>query len=95
MGWNIFWGISLVFIHYTLLPEKYLKNSHYDCTNIEKLSCENRAVNKINTPPERISSNCVIISVVGSGKKSKDYFWGDYHFKEVNQPYLKKLWGSL
>ena len=45
----------------------------------------------INTHPERISSHCVIISVVGSGKKSKDYFWGDYHFKEVNQPYLKKL----
>ena len=73
------------------VSEIYLKKSHYDCTNIEKLSCENRAANKINTPPERISFHCVINSVVGSGKKSKDYFWGDYHFKEVNQPYLKKL----
>ena len=85
MGWNILWRISLVFIHYTFIPEIYV---------FEK-NIENRAANEIDTPPERISSHCVIISVVGSGKKSKDYFWGDYHFKEVNQPYLKKLWGSL
>ena len=57
---------------------------------------ESRAANKSNTPTERVSTHCVICNLSSrKWQKTKRLFLGDYHFKEVNQPYLKKLWGSL